>query len=62
MVATDAVISLKRAKMSYKNGVAKNKNMLIINNILSITIYISKIKTKILKIINILKFPTQINR
>lgn len=53
MVATDAVISLKRAKMSYKNGVAKNKNKLIISNILSITIYISKIKTKIPKIVNI---------
>ena len=37
---------------SYKNGVDKNKNKLIINNILSITIYISKIKTKILKTIN----------
>lgn len=53
MVATDVVISLKRAKISYKNEEVKNKNMLIINNILSITIYISKIKTKILKIINI---------
>lgn len=53
MVATDAVISLKRAKISYKNEEVKNKNMLIINNILSITIYISKIKTKILRIINI---------
>lgn len=52
MVATDAVISLKRAKMRYKNEAVKNKNELIINNILSITIYISKIKTKILKIIN----------
>lgn len=52
MVATDALIVLKLAKMSYKNEEAKNKNMLIINNILSITIYISKIKTKILKIIN----------
>ena len=52
MVATDAVISLKRAKMSYKNEEAKNKNKLIISNILSITIYISKIKTKILKTIN----------
>lgn len=52
MVATDAVISLKPAKMSYKNEAVKNKNELIINNILSITIYISKIKTKILKIIN----------
>lgn len=52
MVATDAVISLKRAKMSYKNGVDKNKNKLIISNILSVIIYISKIKTKILKTIN----------
>ena len=52
MVATDAVISLKRAKMSYKNGVAKNKNKLIISNILSVIIYISKIKTKMLKVIN----------
>ncbi len=52
MVAADAMKSLKQAKMSYKNGVAKNKNKLIINNILSVIIYISKIKTKILKVIN----------
>lgn len=52
MVATDALIVLKPAKMSYKNEEAKNKNKLIISNILSVIIYISKIKTKILKIIN----------
>lgn len=47
------MIVLKPVKISYKNEEVKNKNMLIINNILSITIYISKIKTKIPKIVNI---------
>lgn len=52
MAPVTAQTTLKPAKMSYKNEEAKNKNKLIISNILSITIYISKIKTKILKTIN----------
>ncbi len=52
MAYFDTLTAFKTAETRYKKTEAKNKNRLIISNNLSIIIYISKIKTKILKTIN----------
>lgn len=52
MASAEPLIACKTAETRYKKTGAKNKNRLIISNNLSIIIYISKIKTKILKTIN----------
>ena len=52
MAYFDTLTACETPETSYKKTGAKNKNRLIISNNLSIIIYISKIKTKILKTIN----------